>query len=253
MSDRAGFFGGRGWAFRVAPSVLVAGLLALACCSCETTAQKSAALEKSAKHEKLALQGVSVTRESPSVRVLQTTVVRSSEGTAVVVRVRNVSRQPLEDAPIEITVRDAKGGVLFRNDEPGEDPSLTGVSLLEPGVQTVWVDDQVQVAGVPASASALVGEGRRARGAVPQMAVSGAQLSGSGAEAGATGTVRNRSGVAQEHLVVYAVARRGSRIVAAGRAVLPEVSPGVAVPFQVYFVGDPSGAQIQTSAPATTF
>jgi hypothetical protein len=42
--------------------------------------------------------------------------------------------------------------------------------------------------------------------------------------------------------------------VAAGRAVLPEVpAQGTNVPFQIYFVGDPSGAQIQTSAPASTF
>jgi hypothetical protein len=59
--------------------------------------------------------------------------------------------------------------------------------------------------------------------------------------------------VAQHHLVVFAVARKGGRIVASGRAVLPEVPPGASVPFQVYFVGDPSGAQIETSAPATTF
>jgi hypothetical protein len=53
--------------------------------------------------------------------------------------------------------------------------------------------------------------------------------------------------------VVYAVARKGGRIVAAGRAVLPEVAPGASIPFQAYFVGNPSGARIQASAPATSF
>lgn len=242
-----------GWAFRVVLSLLAAGSLAVACSGCETTAEQSSALEKHAKHEKLSLQGVSVARENPSVKVLKSTVVHSSVGTAVVVALRNTSAHPLENAPIEITVRDAHGGVLFQNNHPGEDPSLTKVSLIGPGTQTLWVDDQVQVSGVPASARALVGEAMRASGNAPQMSVSETHVSGEGGEAGAAGTVMNRSKVAEQHLVVYAVARKGGRIVAAGRAVLPEVRPAASVPFQVYFVGDPSGAQIETSAPATTF
>ncbi|HTA15393.1 MAG TPA: hypothetical protein VK781_11110, partial [Solirubrobacteraceae bacterium] len=90
-------------------------------------------------------------------------------------------------------------------------------------------------------------------GSPPRLNVSAVHVSGTGGEAEATGTVTNRSSVAQQHLVVYAVARKGSRIVAAGRAVLPEASPGVGVPFQVYFVGNPSGARVQTSAPPTSF
>ena len=242
-----------GGAFRVVPSLLVAGLLTLGCYGCETTAEKSAALEKRAKHEKLALQGISVTRENPNVKVLQSTVVHSSEGDAVVVRLRNDSTHPLEDAPIEITVRDAKGAILFQNNQPGADPSLTQVSLLEPGTQTVWIDDQVQVAGTPISASALVGEAKQATKSAPRLSVSDVQVSGVGGEAGAKGTVTNHSSVTQQHLVVYAVARKGSQIVAVGRAILPEVSPGATVPFQVYFVGNPSGAQVQADAPATTF
>jgi hypothetical protein len=238
-----------GGAFRVVPSLLGAGFLMLGCCGCESTAEQSAAIEKQAKHVKLASQGVSVTRENPSVKVLRSTVVHSSEGTAVVVALRNGSSHQLDDTPIELTVRDAKGSVLFRNDQPGEDPSLTHVALLAPGAETVWVDDQVQVVGVPASASALVGEAKQATGSVPRMSVSETHSTG---EAGAAGTVTNRSSLTQHQLVVYAVASRGGKVVAAGRAVLPEVSPGASAPFQVYFVGDPSGARIQTSAPATT-
>ncbi|MFZ1155603.1 MAG: hypothetical protein WAN93_11935 [Solirubrobacteraceae bacterium] len=235
------------------PSLLAVGFLAFGCCGCESTAQRSAALEKQAKHEKLALRGVSVASENPSVKVLQSTVVHSNEGTAVVVSLRNDSSHPLRDAPIEITVRDAKGSVLFQNNQPGEDPSLTHVSLLAPGAQTIWVDDQVQVGGIPSSAKALVGEAKQVTGKVPQMSVSITHSrSEAGEEAGAAGTVTNRSSVTQQHLVVYAVARKSGEIVAAGRAVLPEVAPRMSAPFQIYLVGDPSGAQIQMSAPATT-
>jgi hypothetical protein len=252
VADRLSFWGGA-WRSRGVTAALAAAVTIVGLCGCQTTAEHSAELEKKAKHERLALRGVAVSSENPSVKVLQSAVVHSSEGTAVVVMLRNASSHALEDAPIEITVRDAHGGVLFQNNQPGADPSLTTVSLLEPGAQTLWVDDQVQLASVPASASALVGQATRASGSVPRMSVSGVHISSEGGEAGAAGTVANRSGVAQEHLVVYAVARKGGRIVAAGRAVLPEVAPGASVPFQAYFVGDPSGSQLQASAPPTTF
>ena len=51
---------------------------------------------------------------------------------------------------------------------------------------------------------------------------------------------------------MFGVARRAGRIVAAGRAVLPELPAGSRLPFQIFFVGDPHGAQLQVSAPATT-
>jgi hypothetical protein len=237
----------------------------LVLCGCQSTQERSAELQRKAKHELLASQGVSVIKENPSVKVLQSTLLHSGEGTAVVVALRNTSSRALENAPIEITVRDAKGGVVFQNDAAGLEPSLTTVSLLEPGRETIWIDDQVQVAssssasgsaasGSPTSASALVGESQQASASIPQMSITGTHLSTeAGSDATLTGTASNRSRVAQQNLVVYALARKGSKIVAAGRAVLPEVSPGASVPFQIYFTGNPDGAQIQTSAPATTF
>ena len=65
--------------------------------------------------------------------------------------------------------------------------------------------------------------------------------------------VHNRSKVAQQKLVVYVTARRAGRIVAAGRAILPEVAAGASVPFQAFLVGSAAGTQLQASAPATTF
>jgi hypothetical protein len=245
-----------GMAFRVVLSALAVGSLAVASGGCETTAQRSAELEKRARHEQLAVRGVSVVRENPSVRVLESTLLRGSGGGAVVVVLRNTSARAIVGAPIEITVRGGSGGVLFRNDQPGLEAGLTRVASLAGRGTGVWVDDQVQLPGgkpTPASASAVVGSGRVARGGVPRITVGGVHLSGEGAEAGASGVVANHSGVAQQNLVVYAVARRGGRVVAAGRAVLPEVPAGGGVPFQAFFVGDPAGAKLEASAPATTF
>jgi hypothetical protein len=224
-------------------------------CGCESTQERSTQLARQAKHELLASHGASVTKESPSVRVLQSTVIHSGSATAVVVALRNTSTHTLENAPIEVTVRDAHGSVLYQNNASGLEPSLTTVSLLLPGQETIWVDDQVTASGSPASASALAGEGTQASGGIPQLSISGTHQSAeAGAEATLSGNVANHSQTAQQSLVVYAVARRGVKIVAAGRAVLPEVPAAATnVAFQIYFVGDPSGAQIQTSVPATTF
>ncbi len=234
------------------PAGLGALAISLALCGCQSTQERSAELQRDAKHTLLASQGVSVTKESPNVRVVHSTIIHTSTATAVVVEMRNVSAKTIRDAPIELTVKDAKGGVLYQNNAPGLEPSLTKVAVLEPGRETVWVDDQVQVAGTPASASGLVGEATTASN-IPRVEVLSAHLNSEpGAEATESGNVANRSATPQANLVVYALARRAGRIVAAGRAVLPEIGAGTSVPFQIYFVGDPKGARIEVSAPATS-
>ncbi len=68
----------------------------------------------------------------------------------------------------------------------------------------------------------------------------------------AEGTIVNRSSTEQDELVIYAVARRGGRVVAAGRAVLASLRASASLPFQMFFVGDPKGAKLALSAPPTT-
>jgi hypothetical protein len=261
MLDRSSFLG---WMRRArgATAALAVAITSVAACGCQTTQERSAELERAGKHKLLAAKGVSVTKESAQVRVVRSTLIQSGSSTAVAVQLRDVSAQALRDAPIELTVKDAKGAILYQNNTPGLQPSLTKVSLLEAGKEAVWVDDQVQSTGTPVSATALVGEataaaaGSRSPGApgAPKMSVVGAHLSSEGgAEATESGSVANRSAVAQANLVVYAVARRAGKIVAAGRAVLPEVAAGTSGPFQIYFVGNPQGAQIEVSVPATSF
>jgi hypothetical protein len=223
--------------------------LAVGTAGCESTQEKSAKLEKVAKHEHLALQGVTVTKQSPEVRVLGTDVIHGKEGSAVVVRLRDSSSKPILAAPIAIAARDARGKTIYQNNAPGEDESLTKVSL-QPGSEAVWIDDQVHGEGVPASASVKVGEGNHPAGTPPKLSVEGLHA---GAEGSAEGSVKNESSKTQTNLVVFVLARKGGRIAAAGRAVLPEVLPGASDPFQVYFVGDASGAQLQASAPPTAY
>lgn len=233
----------------LALGVALAGSLA----GCETTAEKSARLEKTAHHTHLAEQGLTITKQSADVHVLGATLVHGSEGAAAVVTLRNDSGHTLKGVPIAITVTDAHGSTLFRNDAPGLEAALTKLAALPAHGEATWVNDQIPASGSPASVSAIVGVSPAASGPIPQIDVRGVHSSEESGGAGAAGTVRNRSNVAQQNLVVYVLARRAGTIVAAGRAVLPEVAAGASVPFQAFLVGAPHGATLQASAPPATF
>lgn len=229
-------------------------LLALALSGCETTAEKSAKLEKQAKRVTLVKQkGLSITRQSTVVKVVDARVVHSSEGTATVVTLRNTAPRALRDVPIAIAVKDANGASVYTNSTPGLARTLISAALVPAHGELTWIDDQIQAAGTPASASAKIGEGAAVAGALPRLSVEGAHLhedptNGLTAE----GTVTNHSPVAQRELVVYALAEHAGKIVAAGRAVLASLGAGSSSLFQVFFIGDPSGATLKVSAPPTT-
>jgi hypothetical protein len=231
-------------------------LAALALGGCETTAEKSARLERAAQRAgsgSLSKTGLSITRESTDVKVLGATVVRSSEGAAAVVTLRNDSSRALHTIPIAITVAGAGGATLFRNDAPGLQAALVSVSSLPAHGELAWVDDQVPANGAPASVRASVGQAPGQTGALPQLAVVGLHaIEDPSNGAGAAASVHNGSPIAQRNLVVFVVARRAGRVVAAGRAVLPEVPARGSAPFQAFLIGDPRGAALQASAPATT-
>jgi hypothetical protein len=235
-------------------------LLALALGGCESSQERSAQIERRVKLARAAgggapsEHGLRISGASAQVRVLATAVLHDSEGTAAVVTLRNRSGHALRDVPIAITVRDAAGGALYQNNAPGLEAALTSVPLLEPGAPFTWIDDQVQVsgAGAPSGVSALVGEAPQAPASVPQIEVSGVHATEEAGGAGEAGTVQNGSAVAQHNLVVYGLARRDGRIVAAGRAVLSEVAAHGSSPFQVLFIGSATGAQVEASAPPST-
>ena len=76
------------------------------------------------------------------------------------------------------------------------------------------------------------------------------QLTHEVAGPGAEGKILNHSPTAQQELVVFAVARHGAAIVAAGRAVIPEAAPSGATHFQLFFTGSPAGASVSYRGPA---
>jgi hypothetical protein len=231
---------------------LGAAFAAIALSGCESNVERSAQLERVRLRHNAALKAsvLSISKPNPQVAVLGSTILEGKEGDAVAVSLRNRSAKALADLPIEIEVKDAAGELLYRNNVPGVAGSLVTVPLLRPGASTTWIDDQVSATDKPASVSVLVGQGSAATGPVPQIRIEGRHATEGGE--GVAGTVLNRSRIAQRELVVNAVASRAGKIVAAGRAVLPEVAAGSSTVFQLYLIGDPRGASLHLSAPATS-
>jgi hypothetical protein len=247
----------------VRPGALLAllALLALTTTGCETSAEKSARLEKAAKrHEqasvaraKLAEAALKITHESRLIKVSDATLLRSSEGDAVAITLRNTSGKTLAAIPIAFTVRNGKGASVYTNAMPGQSSSLLSVALLPAHSRLTWVDDQVQGAPAGASVHVKVGEGSATHTAAPQLSIAGTRaVEDPASGAGEEGEVVNHSTLDQKELVIFAVARRGSQIVAAGRSVVPSAAQGASTRFQLFFIGSPKDATLETAAPATT-
>jgi hypothetical protein len=238
---------------RLLLAALVLAVPALASSGCETTAEKSAKLEKAAKRVIRAQQsGLSITHVSKVVLVTSKTLVRGGGGAAAVLTLRNSSAKALRDVPISISLKNAHGSSVYTNATPGLAATLTSLALLPAHGRATWIDDQIPTAA-SGSLAAEVGEGTMVHSNAPALHIDGAHL-GESPSGGtdAEGTIANRSPSEQSEVVIYGVARRHGRIVAAGRAVLASLPAGASAPFQVFFIGDPNGAQLQLTAPATT-
>ena len=223
-------------------------LAAFSLAACQSTKQRSAELEEDGTKVLLADSGLEIGARSDAVRVTSTTLLSDANGTAVVVGLRNVSGQDLADVPILVDVRDAAGKSVYRNDIPGIEPALAHVPFIAAGSEVTWVNDQVLAAGTPKSVRVVVGaEARPYSGPVPEFDVTPPRIEGdpvSGIEA--AGHVVNRSGVEQERLLLYAVARRGDRVVAAGRGALEQLKATTKPRhYDIFFIGDPQGAQVE--------
>jgi len=229
-------------------AVALAGV-ALVVTGCESTQDKSAKI--AAELGPVAQEkGLRIGERSKDVEVLDTTLLSDANGSAVVVELHNDSDRNLANVPILIDVLDAKGKSVYRNDAPGIEPALAAVPFIPAGGDVDWVHDQVLAIGKPAKVEVTVGAGGEAvSGEQPEVSVSAPKLEGdpyTGVAAG--GDVTNESGEDIERLLLYAVARKEGRIVAAGRgAIEPLKDKPKPVAYNVFFIGDPKGAQVTVS------
>lgn len=218
--------------------------------ACESTQDKAAQLRKQGA-KAFSQKGLSVKRKSKSVEVSGRTVLSDPNGTAAVVELENRTSKTLRGVPIAIDVTDGRKS-LFKNDDPGLEPSLVGIPVIRPRERVAWINDQV-FAESPKAVKVTVGTERGTVKAAPQMKVSEPELipdpvSGLAAE----GKVTNPSKILQKKLVLYAVARKGGKVVAAGAGGIEKLRPGKSAGYQIFFIGKPKGAKITIATPPTT-
>jgi hypothetical protein len=240
----------------MSPRHIAAAVVAVAATglvACESTQDKSAEIEANSG-ELLEEKGFEVTEQSGTVEVLSSTVLTDKYGSAVAVELRNGSNETLTNVPVAIDVKGAKGETVYTNETPGLDQTLTSVPVLEPGEETVWVNDEILPTGEPKSVDVTVGESTEAPPSqVPAVDVSEPEVRVdpvSGIEA--TGTVTNESGEDLQFVYLYGVARKGNEIVAAGRGLIDRLRTEAEPSYHVFFIGDPQGAEVSVT-PAPTF
>lgn len=231
-----------------------AGLATLALGSltaCQSTQSRSAELEEKGEKTLLAQSGLKIGKESTDVEILGADLLSDKNGSAVVVRLRNESDRNLVDVPISIEVRDAKGKSVYSNAIPGIEPALAAVPYIPAKGEVEWVNDQVLASGRPKSVEVKVGaEADSYPDPLPEIEVSAPKLTGdpvSGIEA--TGDVVNKTGEEQGRLLLYVVARSGGKVVAAGRGAIEHLKASTKpLHYDVFFIGDPSGAALEITA-----
>jgi hypothetical protein len=236
-------------------SSLAVAAVGLGVAGCQSTQDRSAQLRKRGNTVLSQRTQTLVTRTNPNVKVLRTVTLHDDNGSAAVVELSNTSRRALLNVPVAIDVRGAAGTSVFRNDAAGIEPSLTGPSFVPAGAHLAWVNDQISAADVPRSVVARVGV---SHGVVPR-AIPAIQVAPPHLETdptsgiSAVGTITNHSPIPQRKLVLYCIATRGGRIVAAGRGGIERLRSNKPTRYTIFFIGSPKGAQLTVAAPPTTF
>ena len=236
----------------IRPAALVL-VCAVALAACQTTQELSAERAKTAK--KLVNQkGLTVSRENPKIAVGKTAVIQDKNGIAAVVELRNTGSVAQAKLPVSIAVTDAAGKPLYKNDAAGIEESLASMALLTKGEDAFWVNNQITATGKPAKVQAKVGAAKgKVPAQVPRFTISNVKVDSDADGLFAKGAIVNESKVAQQRLTIFCVARKGGKIVAAGRAILDSLPAAGAKPtaFTIFFIGNPKGAKLSFSAPPT--
>jgi hypothetical protein len=229
--------------------VAAAGVLAvLTLTACESNQDRSARIAAEGQHAMRSQGTLRIAKANPDVKVTRTALVRGGGSVAAAVELDNTGAAQA-DVPVLIDVTDAKGASLYRNDQVGLQPSLQRVALVPEGAHAWWVNDQL-LGAEQGARKVRVKVGKAADVArVPDVEATDVHFE----DDYLTGVVVNHTDKLQTNLPVFAVALKGGKVVAAGRALLPKVPPGSPVKkprFRLYFVGDPRGAKIElTVAP----
>lgn len=223
--------------------------------ACQTTQETAALKAIDSARQRADDFPVVVKQQNPDVTITSTDLIRSKAGSAVVVVFRNDGAKAVNDLPISVGVVD-KGKRMLLNKRPGS-YYKNHAPAIGPGEDGTWVfttDDPLKKArkpfaliGLPPKNPPTVAE------TVPILEVSRAGFTRSNGGAEVKALISNTTGGPQYGLTVYAWARQGGRIVAAGNSGATDLSTDDSDTVKIDLVGEADPASIELSAPATIF
>jgi len=222
--------------------------------ACDSTQQESEKIGREGKQLAAGPAALSLGAANHDVRTSDVTLLSSGGRTAVAARLTSTSSRAQAGLPVLVTVTGKGGKVLYSNQQGELESSLQRLALLPAGASVWWVDDQVLTSQTARGVRVRVGTGSSvASGAQASVTVRSVQLSEQGGIGVVSATVVNGSGKEQGKVPVFAVAVRGARVVAAGRAVVGALPArrGATASVQVFLVGSAAGAKLELTAVPT--
>lgn len=229
--------------------VVGCGALAVTASACESTESESAKIGRQAGAAEVA-SSLKLGKIDRGVRVSDVTPLSGGGRKALAVKLTQSSSRTQREVPLLVRELGAGGKVVYSN-ATGAETLLQRVTLLPGRTSIWWVDDEVLTSQSASSAQVTVGTGQRVASNARAGALS-ATPTGVTGQAGSNSVgaeLTNHTGKAQSNAPVFAVALRGSKIVAAGRAVVATLpAHGAPATLNIPLVGDATGAKIELTA-----
>lgn len=226
-------------------TLLLLSPFALISCT-ESNQSRSARIAKGAKSSGPEKR-LTIDRRNVDIDVKDTAIVSGDGGTTVVaVKLTNNGGEQ-SNVPLIFDAYGRGKKSLYRNNEPGLQESLQRVGSIKAGETLWWVNDQLpSVTGVR-RISAKVGPGQKGK-SLPSVKVSNGRLLDDPSGVFIVGDVKNTSKRPIVALPIFAVATSGSKVVAAGRAIVQKIGASKSANYRILLAGDPAGAKLSIYA-----
>lgn len=232
------------------PLAAIAALLAvLVLCACESNQSRSAKIGENRESSGKEKSALDVSKSNADIEVKRTALVTSGDSVAVAVELKNNGGAQTR-VPLHVTVKDAGGKTVYTNDQAGLAEPLQFLGSIPEGKTVWWINDQLAGARSGEDVDVKVGAGKPASelpvvefsAIKPQKDADGTYL---------TGDLLNDSPAPLTLTPISAVALKGDKVVAVGRALastIPPAEDGVPSSFSLLLIGKPAGAKFEVTA-----
>ena len=237
--------------------VVGCGALTVTLAACESTESESAKIDREAAAARESEPGaLKLGAPNRAVRASQVTLLDTSGRKAVAVRLTSTAAREQIDVPVLVEVTGEGGKLVYSNQFGGSEAALQHIARLPSHGSAWWVNDAVLANQAVSKVRVRVGTGAappRSRRPAPLIGVRATRVVRKPGASSVGGVLVNRSTRRQRKVPVFAVALRGGKVVAAGRAIVAVLrrGPGASAPFQIALVGDATGAKVELTAVAT--